>query len=283
MFRRYFHPLLLRIHPDLFSQAVPAVKVVNTLCLQRINDLGDAVERLHNGTRVLYPLDSIYTFHCFVRPPVVDDSDVALREVRVEVRVPTRLTKAHALDACEYQSALNNLGLEFQPLFEGAGIMSPWVARREPVVERSGGKVDTLSGLHEEAHKRAAARLAELHMRASVRSAFKHDGFGGGTATVACEVDLYLRFGGVLVDRSLSATDEHTALRKLRQFLIDYEAIVGFEASSWARVVFVLDGEARYACEQRNGRYFVRAPHKFKSGRLLDLIGKNIPTSQFQS
>lgn len=275
-FKRVLGPLLLRVHPDLFATHTATVRNANLECVQRMNALGETLE----ATK---PLSPAYSFHCYIKETNSTSSEV-LREVKLDLRTPPILTKASNFTS-QHQEALGQFLHHFGRLFLEAKLPNPWELSKPKSSSSDATNEGQSSDYWREASLRRAAQvLSEYRMRQTVSSSFRGEVLAlrdhtAGRGTV--EVDIFIRNGGVLVDAGLSLADEHNAVRRMRDFLIEFAVTLRFDAARWSRVVFILRPNKKlYHCEEMAKRLLVEVPVQFKQGRLLGFIGDHIPQAQ---
>ena len=284
--RRRLPPLLLKVHPDLFHQAPAEVRATNLQCVQRINELAAALDRLAlQQGRLHHPLLPHYLFDCYFRSN--EDTNTPLKRASLHLIVPRALTRVQSLVTHEFSSAVARTMHKFGGLYEQVGLENPW---SQETIEGNGEGDTPTSGKEAEeafrkmAHARAVEVLSEQLMRASLSSAFTFDRLGKSfvSPSAELEVDVFIGNGNVLVDKGLSPAEEIEATRRLRAFLVEFSVELNFDARRWWDVIFVLrpSTDKKYACKQAAKRIFVELPCSFKSRLLLDCLSANVPQAQ---
>lgn len=93
------------------------------------------------------------------------------------------------------------------------------------------------------------------------------------------EADAFIRNGNVLVT-NLSPREELESVERLREFLIEYGALLNFRIDRWQMVVVIIGGLKGYSYEMKVGRHVINIPHTFKEVQLFECLRKNLPMAK---
>jgi hypothetical protein len=96
------------------------------------------------------------------------------------------------------------------------------------------------------------------------------------------EADAFIRNGNVLVT-NVSPREELESIERLREFLIEYGALLNFRIDKWQMVVVVIGGTKGYSYEMKVGRHVISIPPNFKEVQLFECLRRYLPMARLFS
>lgn len=286
--------------------------------LDRLNRLS-AVDSQHYD--ITTPFREIYDLSCWLREvgTAVSSNDLAsdtlpcapgshdvnaLKLMKIAVHSPKSLCKRKTIPLRSMNAAVDSIMKQHIPLLRAAGVVEEDAETVAAAPAATGGAVRESASSTAEAmlsrqlHERWMLRTAQMDRRNEYLNAIigseltrrrGHDASDSSEAsrqsTIIAEVDHYIKCGNITL-LGLSPADEIAALTRLRQFLVDFGAVLNFRMDLWHRLIIALyqpnesdqSHQNRYTIRKAAESYcIINVPTNFKRKELLSAFRQHVP------
>lgn len=277
--RKALLPVIMKIHPDRFSQEDAIIQETNLKSMQSINELWDTIIVLkdkidagESNIQISPPFRVSYNFTCFIRPEVdspesdVDSNesiksnvttvDLTPRKIEFTLTPPPNLCTNQTLILSHASGFLDSVYKSLGKFFSLVGEENPFGYDPDLDEESAGeqmerqrmrprGESNSIPGVSLAQMDRD---MAERYLRkARGLSIFSHMQPRNERMKKklvefhAAQVEIFLMRKRVFV-RGLTVVEQIAAVERLRKFLIDFGEVINFSVTTWDNVVIVLCG-----------------------------------------
>ena len=302
--RKILAPLIKRIHPDLFTQESQSIRLLNLTCLQTLNELWDSLERLNvhiisNNNQIKSKQLPIsfkpkYSLSCYIR----NIYDNELSKIDAIVVSPVELCRKDVLlTENTMKLSMMKMNKQLGSFFTMIGLTNPWnIVENEVNQDPFDGESVSITTSQMIIDAQAFQKDIELKYRMTQATLFNTDDKNSKSSTNSSkrsklkmmpiswhllrgETDAFIRNGNVLV-MNLSPKEEFENIDRLREFLIEYGALLNFRIDKWQLVIIIIGGTKGYSYEIKSGRHIINVPDKFKEVKLFECLRKHLPMAK---
>lgn len=309
--RKVLAPLIKRIHPDLFNQESQTIRSLNLTCLQTLNELWDNLERLHihiisyndtsKSTKQLpISLKQQYNLSCYIRnESTTTNNEINLKKIDAVIISPSELCKKDQLNNQNViKSSVMKIHKQIGSFFIKTGLTNPWsiIDNDQNQSDPFAGETVCISSSQMIIDAQAFQRDIELKYRMAHATLFNTNDHNSKSSVNSSkrsrmkmmpiswhllrgEADAFIRNGNVLVT-NMSPKEELESIERLREFLIEYGALLNFRIDKWQTVVVIIGSTKGYSYEMKVGRHVINIPPNFKEVQLFECLQKHLPMAK---
>jgi len=306
--RKILAPLIKRIHPDLFTQESQSIRLLNLTCLQTLNELWDSLERLNvhiisyndqkKSQQLPISFKHKYSLSCYIRNNNDNNNNNNLSKIDALVVSPIELCRKDVLlTENTMKLSIMKMNKQLGSFFTKIGLTNPWnIIENEVNQDPFDGETVSITSSQMIIDAQAFQKDIELKYRMAQATLYNIDDKNSRSSTNSSkrsklkmmpiswhllrgETDAFIRNGNVLV-MNLSPKEEFENIDRLREFLIEYGALLNFRIDKWQMVIVIIGGTKGYSYEMKAGRHIINIPDKFKEVKLFECLRKHLPMAK---